>query len=58
VHFNKNPKKPNSTLHKITKLHLTKRNEIIVYIPSEGHNLQSHMMGNHLAQFIEHFIIS
>jgi small subunit ribosomal protein S12 len=36
------PKKPNSALRKIAKVRLTNRNEIIAYIPSEGHNLQEH----------------
>jgi small subunit ribosomal protein S12 len=36
------PKKPNSALRKIAKVRLTNRNEIITYIPSEGHNLQEH----------------
>jgi len=57
AHFNNNINKPNLVLHKITKLHLTKQNEIIVYIFNEGHNLQTHMICNHLAQFKEHFII-
>jgi ribosomal protein S12 len=38
----KTPKKPNSTLRKIAKVRLTNRNEIIAYIPGEGHNLQEH----------------
>ena len=38
------PKKPNSALHKIAKVRLTNRNEIIAYIPGEGHNLQKHSM--------------
>jgi small subunit ribosomal protein S12 len=33
------PKKPNSALRKINKMHLTNQNEIIAYIPGEGHNL-------------------
>jgi len=36
------PKKINSALRKITKVRLTNRNEIIAYIPGEGHNLQEH----------------
>jgi len=36
------PKKPNSALRKIAKVRLTNRNEIIAYIPGEGHNLQEH----------------
>jgi ribosomal protein S12 len=33
--YTRTPKKPNSTLHKITKIRLTIQNEIIVYIPSK-----------------------
>nr|NP_689372.1 ribosomal protein S12 [Chaetosphaeridium globosum]AAM96620.1 ribosomal protein S12 [Chaetosphaeridium globosum] len=36
------PKKPNSALRKIAKVRLTNRNEIIAYIPGEGHNLSEH----------------
>jgi len=36
------PKKPNSALRKVAKLRLTNGNEIIAYIPGEGHNLQEH----------------
>jgi small subunit ribosomal protein S12 len=36
------PKKPNSALRKIAKVRLTNRNEVIAYIPGEGHNLQEH----------------
>jgi small subunit ribosomal protein S12 len=36
------PKKLNSALRKIAKVHLTNQNEIIAYIPGEGHNLQEH----------------
>lgn len=36
------PKKPNSALRKIAKVRLTSLNEIIAYIPGEGHNLQEH----------------
>nr|WHW95406.1 ribosomal protein S12 [Aneura pinguis]WHW95448.1 ribosomal protein S12 [Aneura pinguis]WHW95490.1 ribosomal protein S12 [Aneura pinguis]WHW95532.1 ribosomal protein S12 [Aneura pinguis]WHW95574.1 ribosomal protein S12 [Aneura pinguis] len=38
----RSPKKPNSALRKIAKVRLTNRNEIIAYIPGEGHNLQEH----------------
>jgi small subunit ribosomal protein S12 len=38
------PKKPNSTLYKITKVRLTNRNEIIAYILGECHNLQEDYM--------------
>jgi small subunit ribosomal protein S12 len=36
------PKKPNSALRKVAKVRLTNQNEIIAYIPGEGHNLQEH----------------
>jgi small subunit ribosomal protein S12 len=36
------PKKPNSALRKVAKVRLTNSNEIIAYIPGEGHNLQEH----------------
>lgn len=36
------PKKPNSALRKIARVRLTNRQEGIVYIPGEGHNLQEH----------------
>lgn len=36
------PKKPNSAVRKVTKVRLTNGNEIIAYIPDEGHNLQEH----------------
>jgi small subunit ribosomal protein S12 len=36
------PKKPNSALRKVAKVRLSNREEIIAYIPGEGHNLQEH----------------
>lgn len=36
------PKKPNSAQRKVAKVRLTNGNEIIAYIPGEGHNLQEH----------------
>jgi small subunit ribosomal protein S12 len=36
------PKKPNSAIRKIAKVRLTNKNQIIAYIPGEGHNLQEH----------------
>ncbi|MEY4904748.1 MAG: hypothetical protein RLZZ292_2563 [Bacteroidota bacterium] len=36
------PKKPNSALRKVAKVRLTTGNEVICYIPGEGHNLQEH----------------
>ena len=36
------PKKPNSALRKVARVKLSNKNEIIAYIPGEGHNLQEH----------------
>ena len=36
------PKKPNSALRKVAKVRLTNGQEVIAYIPDEGHNLQEH----------------
>ncbi len=36
------PKKPNSAMRKVAKVRLTNKQEIIAYIPGEGHNLQEH----------------
>ena len=36
------PKKPNSALRKYAKVKLTNRQEVLAYIPGEGHNLQEH----------------
>ncbi|TYH24646.1 hypothetical protein ES288_A03G108100v1 [Gossypium darwinii] len=36
------PKKPNSSLGKVTRVRLTSRFEIIAYIPGIGHNSQEH----------------
>ncbi len=36
------PKKPNSAIRKVAKVRLTNGNEVITYIPDEGHNLQEH----------------
>ena len=36
------PKKPNSALRKVAKIRLTNKQEVIGYIPGEGHNLQEH----------------
>ena len=38
------PKKPNSALRKIAKVRLSNKEEILAYIPGEGHNLQEHSM--------------
>jgi len=36
------PKKPNSALRKIARVRLSNGEEVTVYIPGEGHNLQEH----------------
>lgn len=36
------PKKPNSALRKIAKVRLSNGQEVLAYIPGEGHNLQEH----------------
>ncbi|MBP5191610.1 MAG: 30S ribosomal protein S12 [Opitutales bacterium] len=36
------PKKPNSAVRKVTKVRLTNGQEVVAYIPDEGHNLQEH----------------
>ncbi|MDR0826243.1 MAG: 30S ribosomal protein S12 [Mycoplasmataceae bacterium] len=36
------PKKPNSALRKYAKVRLTNKQEVLAYIPGEGHNLQEH----------------
>lgn len=36
------PKKPNSAKRKVAKVRLVNKQEIIAYIPGEGHNLQEH----------------
>lgn len=36
------PKKPNSALRKVAKVRLSTKEEVIAYIPGEGHNLQEH----------------
>ena len=36
------PKKPNSALRKVAKVRLTTGQEVICYIPGEGHSLQEH----------------
>lgn len=38
----KTPKKPNSALRKVAHVRLTNGQEVIAYIPGEGHNLQEH----------------
>src|SRR5258707_726726 len=38
------PKKPNSALRKVAKVRLTNGQEVIAYIPGEGHNLQEHLI--------------
>jgi small subunit ribosomal protein S12 len=36
------PKKPNSALRKVARVRLSNGDEVIAYIPGEGHNLQEH----------------
>ena len=36
------PRKPNSAIRKIARVRLTNGQEILAYIPGEGHNLQEH----------------
>ena len=36
------PKKPNSAMRKVAKVRITNGQEVIAYIPGEGHNLQEH----------------
>ena len=36
------PKKPNSAIRKVANVRLTNGNEVISYIPDEGHSLQEH----------------
>ena len=36
------PKKPNSALRKVARVKLSNGQEVIAYIPGEGHNLQEH----------------
>ena len=40
--YTQTPKKPNSAMRKVAKVRLTNGQEIIAYIPGEGHNLQEH----------------
>jgi small subunit ribosomal protein S12 len=40
----KTPKKPNSALRKVAWVRLSNKQEVIAYIPGEGHNLQEHSM--------------
>ena len=40
--YTQTPKKPNSALRKVARVRLTNGNEVISYIPDEGHNLQEH----------------
>lgn len=36
------PKKPNSAIRKISKVLLSNKKHVTVYIPGQGHNLQQH----------------
>lgn len=40
--YTQTPKKPNSALRKVAKVRLSTGQEVISYIPGEGHNLQEH----------------
>ena len=40
--FTATPKKPNSALRKVAWVRLSSGEEVIAYIPGEGHNLQEH----------------
>ena len=40
--FTTTPKKPNSALRKVARVHLSSGIEVTAYIPGEGHNLQEH----------------
>lgn len=40
--YTSTPKKPNSALRKVARVRLTNGQEVTVYIPGEGHNLQEH----------------
>ena len=40
--YTRTPKKPNSALRKVARVKLTNGNEVVVYIPGIGHNLQEH----------------
>lgn len=42
--YTKTPKKPNSALRKVAKVKLTSGQEVIAYIPGEGHTLQEHSL--------------
>nr|QGN73904.1 ribosomal protein S12 [prasinophyte sp. MBIC10622] len=42
--YTKSPKKPNSALRKVAKVRLTNGQEVIAYIPGEGHSLQEHSL--------------
>ena len=42
--YTKTPKKPNSALRKVAKVRLTNGEEVIAYIPGEGHSLQEHSL--------------
>ena len=40
--YTQTPKKPNSALRKVARVHLTNAVEVTTYIPGIGHNLQEH----------------
>ena len=40
--YTRTPKKPNSATRKVAKVRLTNKQEVIAYIPGEGHSIQEH----------------
>ena len=40
--YNTTPKKPNSAMRKVAKVHLSSLQTVITYIPGVGHTLQEH----------------
>lgn len=40
--YTRTPKKPNSAIRKVARVRLTNGENIIAYIPGEGHTLQEH----------------
>ena len=40
--YTRTPKKPNSAMRKVAKVRLSNKQEVIAYIPGEGHSLQEH----------------
>jgi small subunit ribosomal protein S12 len=40
--FTRSPKKPNSAIRKVVRLHLSTKKRVIAYVPGEGHTLQTY----------------